>query len=143
MGFNNSNDYLNYLSEIYSLTNRIKTKYDLTLLSNEELSEKINLAIHYYITLQGSGASSCAESYAFCVASVTASAISGHLGCATADLFPAVGILCHASIIALQIVGNNECTSSYNDCINAQSSSSNGGDNSYWYQRDSYILELF
>lgn len=109
-------------------------------MSELELKENLDGAIQHYITMQGDGASSCAQSFAFCAASVTASAMAGHLSCAGADLFPAVGILCHASVLALQVIGNQECASSYQDCMNANSDIYG---HEYYYINDRYITALF
>lgn len=128
MGYDNFNDYSNYVSSIDSMVIYLNQTYGFNRLSENEridivfpiaetymLQELINRGMVVY-----SGSSQgCAESLAFCAASVTTAAMAGHAACVAADVTVIVGILCHASVIALQIIGNQECIGSYHDCINA------------------------
>jgi len=92
----------------YEIINTIALNHTLTILQN-----------HNIIFMNGTSekARQCADSYAICVAAVTTSAIAGHASCVAADLIQVTGILCHASVFALQMVGNTECSDSFTACM--------------------------
>lgn len=126
MGFKSYSEYEDFVLSILNDYKYLNEVYDFMNLPSSVIESSIYTVAEAYILeifLESipnepkSSIMSCASNYALCVASVTAAAATGHIACAGADLFPPVGILCHASIIALQMVGNADCTDNYNACV--------------------------
>lgn len=119
-GFNSQNE----LEDIFKMQNdkivKINETYNITKLDSLLLNDLIEEAVQPYLpfpNLDTIAASqrTCAQRYNTCIVAAGAAAIGGHCGCATIDWTPG-GIVCHASIIVLQICANEACSDAYDDC---------------------------
>jgi len=174
MGFNSREEFIKYSTMQIKRVNYLREKYNLSTKDDKFISELVLNGFYkektvflqknsllkdgHLITsvdknkkkleLQqdlGGGGSDCKRRAYNCVAIATATAVAGHIACATVD-FATLGIsayFCHGAVILMQIAMADNCKLDYRDCM-ARSDrylSESDTTDDFWNAKDTAIMD--
>lgn len=125
LGFNNTQDYLNFYQNQQKLIKEINYDYNLNEKSNLDKVQKLiitenvfsnNLTASNKNNIAYLSPESCKRSYRNCMGAAASGALIAHVGCAAADLTIVAGAICHSAVLAAQYFAQDECGNQYENC---------------------------
>ncbi|WP_322549153.1 hypothetical protein [Flavobacterium psychraquaticum] len=105
------------------LLTSLKNKYSFEKYTNEELTDYLSNGISVILSkVDGStgitpGGNNCRRKYRNDVATIGASAVIGHIGCATLDITVFAGIACHSAVVVIQAAAMDNANIELEECL--------------------------
>jgi hypothetical protein len=118
--FKSQEEYKTFLLNQDKLLSSLKIKYSFEKYTNEELSNYFNAGILVVLSNTESYErlnNNCRRKYRNAVATIGASAMLGHIGCATLDLAIIPGIACHSSVLVIQAAAMDNANMELEECL--------------------------
>ncbi len=125
LGFDGLKEYHNYLQILNDNLSELEKIYKISSMSQGEIESAI-------LQIQSSQVSDnsrlvgsfdddqclCTTIGVACNVAVTAGAVLGHIGCGFADITVILGVVCHASVVTLQMSSSAVCIANQINCMN-------------------------
>lgn len=113
-------EYKTYLLNQDKLLSSLKNRYSFEKYTNEELSNYFNAGILVVLSNTdsfGKVSNNCRRKYRNTVATIGATAVLGHIGCATFDLTVFAGIACHSAVLVIQAAAMDDANIALEECL--------------------------
>lgn len=119
MGYESIEHYRDFQNDFKSKLNTLKDEYNIGNLTQQEIKKVIlNVILEKnLIPSKSNDPCNCYRIARNCIASVTATAVAAHLGCAGLDLTIIAGIICHAAVLVIQGAETDSCVANRDRCL--------------------------